>query len=223
MEAKRVAVPASCLSVCSRTGHRLGRKALLRRRIAPSASRSRRCQYAETDLRTRRGLILGNVAVSALIGLPLLPQSLVAATPLPSVYPDIVESIGWPAFVRQVEAVKGSLSHEDQTNSLILARNYGQAGAINLFGNGRSRVSSSHNQFWVWGPPDERPDDPAEVVIAVGYDRVTLQTIFRDVTPAGHITMPDDIDNQEQGALLFVCRGRRASWNSLWPSLKNYS
>ena len=174
----------------------------------------------------RRGLHISLVlsaTVSAFIGLPLLPQSVVAATPIPSVYPDVVESIGWPDFATQVDAVVDQLPSKDREHRVLLVKNYGEASALDRFGHRLAPVWSPHNQYWLWGPPAEPPKMADEVVIAVGFDRATLEQVFATVEDAGRIVMPDKVDSQEQDALLFVCRNRRASWATIWPDMKSYS
>lgn len=158
--------------------------------------------------------------VSAFIGLPLLPQSAVAASPIPAVYPDVVESIGWPEFVSQVTAVRDRLPVADQRNARLLVRNYGEAGALERFGVGLPPVWSPHNQYWHWGPPSVASG--VEAVIAVGFERGMLEQVFDQVDAVGRIEMPDRVDSQEQHARLFLCRHLRSSWPTSWALLKNY-
>jgi len=47
---------------------------------------------------------------------------------------DMADEIGWPEFVAQVAAIRDTLSPEDRTRLAILANNYGEAGALSLYG-----------------------------------------------------------------------------------------
>ena len=47
---------------------------------------------------------------------------------------DFVEEIGWPELVETVAEIRDSLPAEDRTRLGILAGNYGEAGAVDLFG-----------------------------------------------------------------------------------------
>lgn len=47
---------------------------------------------------------------------------------------DFVEEIGWPELVETVAQIRDSLPAEDRARMGILAGNYGEAGAINLYG-----------------------------------------------------------------------------------------
>lgn len=197
---------------------------------AGSASGSTRFKQGRIDSAVaenskRRNLhvrILLSGLVSAFIGLPLIPQSFIAASPVPGIYPDVLESIGWPSFVSQVGNVVVSLNPTDRANAFLLTRNYGEAGALDIFGRDLPPIRSVHNQYWLWGPPPETSAS-TEVVIAVGFDQDQLNEIFRTVRSAGHITMPDNIDSQEQHQTIFLCRNRRYRWSVVWSSLKNYS
>jgi hypothetical protein len=161
--------------------------------------------------------------ISALIGLPILPQSMVGATPVFAVYPDVVESIGWPSFVAQVSHVVEDLSVTDRQHALLLTRNYGEAGALDRFGQNLPGIWSSHNQHWIWGPPVESNKPSDEVVIAVGFDRTVLEQVFASVEEVARVVMPYEIDSQEQRVSILLCRRRNQTWAATWPRLKNYS
>jgi 4-amino-4-deoxy-L-arabinose transferase-like glycosyltransferase len=161
--------------------------------------------------------------ISALIGLPILPQSVVGASPVFAVYPDVVESIGWPSFVAQVTHVVEALSVTDRQHALLLTRNYGEASALDRFGPKLPAIWSSHNQYWLWGPPVEANKPSDEVVIAVGFDRAELEQVFASVEVVARIEMPHHIDSQEQRVSILLCRQRNQSWAETWPNLKKYS
>jgi hypothetical protein len=161
--------------------------------------------------------------ISALIGLPIVPQSVVGATPVFAVYPDVVESIGWPSFVAQVTHVVEGMSVTDRQHALLLTRNYGEASALDRFGRNLPTIWSSHNQYWLWGPPVEPNKLSDEVVIAVGFDRPVLEQAFASVVEVARVVMPHEIDSQEQQVSILLCRKRNEPWAATWPNLKNYS
>ena len=55
--------------------------------------------------------------------------------------------------------------------------------------------------------------------MAVGFDRATLRQWFEEVSPAATIDNGLGLDNDEQGATVWVCTGLRAPWTTLWPSV----
>jgi len=70
--------------------------------------------------------------------------------PLPQLYGD---QFGWPEFVAEVARIYHALPEEERTKACIFASNYGEAGAINLFGPryGLPRAISGHQTHWFWG------------------------------------------------------------------------
>ncbi|WP_244467264.1 glycosyltransferase family 39 protein [Nocardia vulneris] len=156
-----------------------------------------------------------NAALCAVLFLPVLPVSMLKDTPVLAVNYDAGETIGWPEFVRQVGAVRAGMGDD----VAVLTANYGEAGAIERFG-GPYRLPvphSGHNSYWWWGPPR---DGTAEY-LTVGIERDRLAEIFAEIAPAGRIDNGLDIDNDEQGEPLFICRDPRAPWSELWARAKH--
>jgi 4-amino-4-deoxy-L-arabinose transferase-like glycosyltransferase len=175
--------------------------------------------WLERGRRTVRfGLLVGAVAVSGVIAvvisLPVLPEEDAGAAI--AMNEDVGETIGWPEFTRQVAAVYRGLP--DTEDAVILARNYGQAGAIERYGPdlGLPGAYSGHNAYGDWGPP---PDDAAPMV-AIGLPSEDLAQL-RNCRPAARIDNGLDIDNDEQGTEIYVCDGPRGSWSSGWESLRH--
>ncbi|MFI7002539.1 hypothetical protein [Nocardia sp. NPDC050175] len=160
-------------------------------------------------------VVVLNAISSAVLFLPVLPISMLKDSPVLAINYDAGETIGWPEFTRQVGEVRARLG----SDVAILTDNYGEAGAIERFGAPYNlpKPHSGHNSYWWWGPPS----DTATEVLAVGIDRDELARAFADVEPAGRIDNTRDIDNDEQGAPLFICRNLRAPWSELWPHAKH--
>ncbi|WP_309234518.1 glycosyltransferase family 39 protein [Nocardia sp. XZ_19_385] len=156
-----------------------------------------------------------NAVGSALLFLPVLPVSALNDSPVLAVNYDAGETVGWPEFVRQIGQVRSGLG----PSIAILTANYGEAGAIERFGAAHNLPTphSGHNAYWWWGPPS----DTASEVITVGIDTDRLTQFFADCRPAGHIDNGLDIDNDEQGEPIHICRSPRAPWSDLWPQAKH--
>lgn len=165
------------------------------------------------------------VAVAALtapMSLPALPLAWHRELPLTTINPVIADAIGWPELVAQVAAVRDGLSAAERTavRTAVLTANYGEAGAVELFGGpyGLGQPVSGHNNYWLWGPPP----DGTETVIAVGFeDRAALERRFRDVEPAGTVDNGHGIENEEQGLPIWICRDPVAPWSQLWPDFRH--
>jgi hypothetical protein len=86
------------------------------------------------------------------------------------------DRLGWSALVEDVAAVRDSLPPAEQRQVMFFAPSYGQAGALEWLGesHGLAPVYSTHNNYYLWGPP---PRDPA-VAIVIGDRREALEKLF---------------------------------------------
>jgi len=101
-----------------------------------------------------------------------------------------------------------------------LTSNYGEAGAVDRYGLELRlpRAYSGHNSYWWWG----RPSEDTTTVVAVGFDRPYLTQFLHDVHPAGTLDNGAGVDDDEEGAPVWICTGPRAPWSVLWPELRHY-
>jgi hypothetical protein len=69
----------------------------------------------------------------------------------------IADQFGWPEMAREVGSIYNSLPPDERAQTGIWAGNYGEAGAMNLFGPqyGLPRAYSRHQNHWYWGPPPQ--------------------------------------------------------------------
>jgi len=58
-------------------------------------------------------------------------------------------------------------------------------------------------------------------VIVIGYDESFLRRAFTEVLPALSLHNSRGIDNDEQDQPLWVCKGPKASWHTLWPQFRD--
>ncbi len=164
-----------------------------------------------------------NVAVSAVIALPLLPVAALAKTPIPTINQTARDQIGWPTYVREVDTVYATLSAADRQNTVVITGNYGEYGAIARFGVADglpAQVYSGQNQLWYLAQP------PASTTVAVIVgidDDQFVDSAFSSCQTLGHLDDDVGIDNEEQGEPIRVCRGPDASWPGLWPRFRHLS
>ncbi|MGH3301587.1 MAG: glycosyltransferase family 39 protein [Streptosporangiaceae bacterium] len=169
----------------------------------------------------RAGLVAAGLALSALelpITLPVLPVSVLPDTPIVALNYDAGETIGWPAFVAEIGAVYRSLPASQRATAIVLTSNYGEAGAVDRFGqaDGLPAAYSGHNAFWYWGPPQAS----ATTAVVVGYARAQLG-FCRSVRLAASLSNHQDVSDQEQGAAVWICQPDR-SWAAIWPSQRDF-
>ncbi|MEV0155642.1 glycosyltransferase family 39 protein [Micromonospora sp. NPDC050686] len=168
----------------------------------------------------RRALLAAGGAVaavsSAVLLLPTLPADRLPEFVVAANY-DAGETIGWPAFADSVAAVHRALPAAERARAVVLTGNYGEAGALARYGPARGlpRAYSGHNSMAAFG----RPGDDADVVVAVGWERPDrLRAWFAEVTEAGRVDLRVDVDNDENGLPIFVCRGMARPWSQIWQS-----
>ncbi|NUT36351.1 MAG: hypothetical protein HOV79_25120 [Hamadaea sp.] len=164
----------------------------------------------------------GLTAVSTVgLSLPVYPVAMLHATPQPAVNYDAGETVGWPAFARQVAAVHQGLPEAERRTAILLAGNYGEAGALDHYGPelGLPAVYSGHLAYWRWGPPPEGAGPV--LVVGYGWDEAVLRRECAEVTHAATVDNGVELDNEEQGANVWICRGLRRPWAELWPDLRH--
>jgi hypothetical protein len=99
---------------------------------------------------------------------------------------------------------------------MILASNYGEAGALDFYGHGLPPVVSAHLTYYYWAPAHMAPS----TVIVVGYPRGYLATLFGDIQQAGTITNSYGLGNEEYGKAIWICRSPLVPLDQAWPRLK---
>jgi Dolichyl-phosphate-mannose-protein mannosyltransferase len=132
------------------------------------------------------------------------------------------EEIGWPEFAETVAKIRDTLPAEDRARLGILAGNYGEVGALNLYGAryGLPRAISGVNSFWERG----YGDPPPETLIVVGFPRQWVDSHFASCQLAGHPWNRYGTANEEttENPDMFVCRGLRQPWPAFWKDFQSF-
>ena len=138
------------------------------------------------------------------------------AGPLPQNFGD---QFGWEELVKEVADIYWSLTPEERKRTGIFASNYGEAGAINLFGPnyGLPRAICAHQTHYLWGPPDFDGD----AFICLQWGRESLEPFFRSVEKAGDHFHPWGM--AEENRPIYLCRGLHTPLRQLWPRLKHWN
>lgn len=151
----------------------------------------------------------------AVLALPVIPLDQLAKYPVNSM---ALETVGWPDLAARTAEVARALPPGERARAVVLAQNFGQAGALDRYGAADlPPVYSGHNELHTWGPP---PAD-ADVVIALGIDESRLRADFATCRPAGTLGNDYGIENPEYGRRITVCQGPRAPWTQLWPAYRH--
>ncbi|KDN20992.1 ArnT family glycosyltransferase [Amycolatopsis rifamycinica] len=159
-------------------------------------------------------------AVSVLAGLPVLPPS--ALGPVLAVNQDAGEQVGWPEFADSVAGAWARIPDGERDTAVILAGNYGEAGAIERYGpeRGLPRPYSPHMSYADWGPPPDRLVGPVLLVGRTDPASPAARLITGCRTVAKHHNA-DGVDNEENGVPLSLCTLTRP-WSQAWPRLRRF-
>ncbi len=132
------------------------------------------------------------------------------------------EEIGWPDLARSVADVYGSLSPQERERTGILTGNYGEAGALNLYGPalGLPQAMGLTNSFWYRGYDPRLP----EIVIVTGFSLNEGKRLFADCAVAAKNTNPFGVENEESRDHpdILLCRNLRTPWPVYWESHRRF-
>ena len=164
--------------------------------------------------------LLASAALILPAALPVLPARALHAIPLQKINYDLAETIGWPRQVALLAREYHALPAAAQRHTAILTGNYGEAGAVDRYGPqfGLPEAYSGDNNFWLWGPPPAA----ATTVIAINIEPALLRKYFTHVRFVATFWNGLGVDDDEQGAQLFIATGRRTSWAQAWPAFRHY-
>lgn len=158
-------------------------------------------------------LIAVNLVVGAVITLPILPVQ-DAGGPTSALNEDGLETIGWPDVVEQVATAVPASERDDL---VIVASNYGTAGAIDRYGAalGLPPAHSPHNSYATF----RQPTGTGPVLLVGRWD---TDTWFEGCELVATIATAYGIDNDVDGTPIQRCEGPSESWSTLWPRLQRY-
>jgi hypothetical protein len=141
---------------------------------------------------TRRRLVIAAAAFGALdlialpILLPVLPLPTAERTGIITARGDYRSEVGWPDYVRQIEHLAVGVD-------VIVASNYGEAGALQLFGHHLPPVASADKTMRYW-----RPAAVGRHALLVGYTPTAAAGFCSDYHLVASVSTPDSSDEHGQ-------------------------
>lgn len=129
------------------------------------------------------------------------------------------DRFGWPEMAALVVDAYDALPGDAQAECEIVAENYGEAGAIRLFGesHGLPQPICGHNNHYFWMPETIR----GETVLVIGFPEEALQECFESVEELGRTNHPYAMP-YENDRVLYLCRGLTVPWETLREELREF-
>jgi hypothetical protein len=139
-----------------------------------------------------------------------------AAIPLPQFFTD---RFGWEDLAQQVSGIYNALPPQERAKTGILASNYGQAGAIDILGAkyGLPAAISGHQNYWIWGP---RGYTGEEMIVINGATLDEMKQSYDTCAIVGERNGTYAM-SWEHGPI-YLCRGRKMTYQANWKELKHY-
>jgi 4-amino-4-deoxy-L-arabinose transferase-like glycosyltransferase len=162
---------------------------------------------------------LGAMAIALPIA-PIKSRWWYAAAQIDSALP---EEIGWPEFVATLAQIRDSLPLDQRARVGILAGNYGEVGAINLFGPryGLPPAISGVNSSWERG----YGDPPPVTIIIAGFWKEFVDDHFTSCRVAARVWNSYGIENEEtfEHPFIFVCGPPLKGWPDFWKDFQMFA
>jgi len=136
---------------------------------------------------------------------------------LPQLYADM---FGWEEMTQLVAAYYHTLSPEVQRKTAIFGNNYGDAGAIDLFGSkyGLPKSIGGHQNYWIWGPRNYTGE--SLIVLGEGHES-NMQTKCGSYTIIGNAGHP--LSRRDEWLPIYHCRGFKENLQTNWLELKRWN
>lgn len=182
---------------------------------------------SQTARRVGYGALWGTQVIGNLIGIILMKPIAPINSPLWDITTGVsddlfVEMIGWQDLTTQVAEIYKSIPDVEKTRTVILAGNYGEEGALDLYGDehGLPRIITGSNSYWYRGYGEPEP----ETVIVVGFESSYAGQFFKSCNYAGMVRNQYGVKNEESTyhTGLYVCREPRSPWNEMWKHMQWY-
>lgn len=128
------------------------------------------------------------------------------------------DEFGWRELARTVGHVYASLPPVERAKAAIVASNYGEAGAIDVFGAGLPPALSGNNQYYLWGT---RGFD-GSVVIAVNGDPAQWSALCASSKIVATFGSSPYAMPYETHRPIILCKGMHQPLEQVWPLFKHY-
>ena len=132
---------------------------------------------------------------------------------------DYADMIGWQERVDSVAAVYRRLSALDRARTIVVADNYGEAGALEFYGPklGLPQPICNQGTFYFFGPGER----PGTIGIVIGESRESLSRFYDSLEVGARIENPLTV-REERDLTIYVGRRPRTTVQAIWPDEKGH-
>ena len=166
-------------------------------------------------------IVAGGILFGMLV-MPIAPMGSGVWKITSRIHDQFREEIGWPELANSVASVYRSLPPDEREHTGILTGNYGEAGALNLYGPdlGLPHAMSLTNSFWYRGYDPRQP----QTVIVTGFDFDEGRELFESCVVAAKNTNSFGVVNEESRYHpdILLCRNLRLPWGVYWERFRRY-
>ena len=129
------------------------------------------------------------------------------------------DQMGWPQLVSAVSRVYHALPAEQQHQTGIFARNYGEASAINVLGRsiGLPKAISAHQNYFLWGPDGY---SGKEMIVVTDQPQAELERRYKSCTL--ELRQDDKYQMPWEHRGIYLCRDRYSPFADTWRSMRFY-
>lgn len=124
---------------------------------------------------------------------------------------------GWRELADRVAYAERTLSADERAGAAVFGQNYGEAAAVDFFGDGSLPVISGHNSYFLWGPHGDHP-----VLIIIGGNAADHRRVYADVREIARVhsayAMP-----YENDLPIYIARRPKIEFTQIWPQSKSYN
>lgn len=184
--------------------------------------RTAKPSVARAVYRVQWTAIAVNGILSALLVMPVAPIGSRVWNITSKLHDQFREEIGWPDLAQSVANVYWSLPAQEREHAGILTGNYGEAGALNLYGPalGLPHAMGLTNSFWYRGYDPRRP----QIVIVTGFRLEEANKLFETCTVSAKNTNPYGVENEESRDHpdILLCRNLRVPWPEYWEHHRRF-
>ncbi len=129
------------------------------------------------------------------------------------------DQFGWPELVTDVATAYRALPPETRAQTGIFASNYGEAGALHLYGPafGLPHALCAHQTHYFWGTRGFQGAN----LIWLQWDREDIEPYCASVEQVGLHSHAWGMG--EENGPIWLCRGLKRPLSEIWPELKHWN